>query len=719
MRNLNRNKWSWVPFIILLLLSGCATSRYLKRGDQALSRQSPIEARRYFELALARKPDLYNDPVFMEKLRVSRRGARMAEGDAARAREDWLAAVTFYQQSLTYETGYQPAVTAIERTRRIGRQALYDGALQAADRKDVKTARLKLSQALQLVPGDTLSSRAQLSLDAPEKELSPRSLEDYRAAAAAAAAKRWHEAEGKYTAVKGAAPWHLPARMGKTEAREEITQADQIASQAQEMFNRKAIPQTRQLLVELNTIYPTHPEYGRILAAVESVEADVAALLREAGNLINQKKYDQSIELCEQALFLYPAHPDAREIQETAEKKAADSHLIQAGIYFGQKKYSLAAKSYHRVFDYPFRHNDAREGLALISKEIAMESNRSQKPASALLWALHAETYRQGTISTDAMQKLRWQIMSRYPLNMSVSVTAIDRFSGEASSLEDRLEPGMMRMTDVPDGYMVAIDVLDVVAETSRIRVEELTQPYDVSVEVDNPAWYQLRDRVNHQSAYYKRTNHMFQERRRAVERYEKIADPQNPKQMNKLRHLRQQARDADRDMRVQADRLGDLQRRFRRTYPRTTVLERHFWNYRRETTRRTVAMKTRMTIYDPANRARANPRMFESVQVAEDVLIVNPNPEVGVNPDPLELPMVADMRAAAVADCAGQMEEVFRPVILDDYFENLKQQAIAAKDDETKLAYRLALWMMQQKYAAENARTTYKYLMDSVTYPQ
>ncbi|MDT8391144.1 MAG: hypothetical protein RRC34_11610 [Lentisphaeria bacterium] len=719
MRNLIKCGQAWVPFMLLVLLTGCATSRYLKRGDQALSRQAPVEARRYFELALARKPDLSADPVFMEKLRVSRRDARLAEGNTARAREDWLAAVTFYQQSLAYEPGYQPAVAAIESTRTVGRQVLYDGALQAADRQDGKTARTRLSEALRLVPDDTLSAQALASLDAPEKNVPPRPLADYRAAVAAAAAKRWHEAAETYAAVKGAAPWHLPARMGETGAREKIAEADLLANQAQEMFDRKAIPQTRQVLTRLEALYPTHPQYLSVLTAVESVEADVAALLREAENLINQNKYDQSVELCEQALFLYPAHPEARRVQETAEQKAADSYLTQAGVYLGQKKYSLAARSYHRVFDYPFRHDDAREGLALISKEIAMESNRDKKPASALLWATHAETYRTGTISADAMGKLQWQIMSRYPLNMSVSVAAIDRFSGEAARLEDRLAQDMTRMTDAPDGYLVAIDVLDVVAETTLIRVEELTQPFDVPVEVDNPDWYHLRDRVSQQHAYYERLEHLCHDRRRAAERYEKTADPQNPKHMDKLRHLRQQTRDAERDMRAQRDHLEDLRRRFRHTYPRMTVLERRFWNYRRETSRLTVALKTRMIIYDPAKRAEARPRVFESVQVAEDALIVNPNAQVGVDPDPLILPAVDDMRAAAVADCAEQMSEVFRPVILDDYFDSLNQQAAAAEDDEIKLACQLALWMMQRKYAPEAAARTYKSLMDSVVYPR
>ncbi len=715
-----KKRWNipWQTAALLLLLSGCATGRYIRNGEQAMLAHNPVEARNYFERALSRKPKLSRDALFMEKLRVVRRDACMIEAYALRSRGQWHASIIKYEEALEYNPSDPQALSEIAQTRRMGSLTLYDEALKAADKKDLKGARLKLSKALSLLPDDPLSARAGKSLDAPEEGLTPEQLSVYQAGVVAEADRNWQPACDAYTRVVGNVPWHLPARAGKTRSREQVVRADALAREAERAFSGKSIPRARQLLAELKRLYPRHDRYPEILADIERVEAQVNALLLRAGQQYEAGEFDASLRICNEALGLYPGYSPARKRRDAAEEGAVDACLDQADDLLGRGAYRDAAEHYSRVFRYRFGHRDAKEGLALISSTIAMEHRREGRDASALLWAMHAESKMQNAISAVTMEQLRERIMNRHLLNMNLVVESPSVFASEAAWLNADLTPELIQMSAAPPSYTIAIEVVDAFAETRTVREDNINHPYDVPIEVSNPRWYQLERNACHLREHYAVCEAGYAQSQSDYQHFKREANLNHPADMATLQHLRQRRNRAEEQMRCAGRELRRAEHELAFADQIIVEYERHYWNYQTKVVEQVAALKVRMLISDPAGTPLREGEYFEKEIVSHDTMVINPNPDIGVDEDPLELPSPVSMQRAAVSDVANACYDVFSAEILHHFMTSLTLNADTAEDHETGLECRLASWMMQQIYAPGESSKSYQLLMDEVAYP-
>jgi len=706
-----------VGFVVLL--GGCVTGRYLKDGEEARVNRQPVEARRHFEMALSRKPKLSQDLVFMEKLRVVRRDACMAEGNLKLSREQWKSAILHFEQALKYEPEYRQAVNAIATTRQSGRQQLYNAALNDADENDLENARMKLTRALFLLPNDSLCNQARHSLDKPLEGLSAEQVVIYEAGVAAEGTKSWHSSYNDYSRTVGHSPWHLPARAGKKRSREEIEKADRIAGQAQKAFLEKNIPGSRQLLLALKEVYPQHQRYREILTQVKKVEKEVNELLSRAAKQYEDGQYEQAIEACEEALQIYPGHIRAGNHRDKTEKKLVSVWLDKGTQALAGNQYRAAAASYDRVFKYRFGHHDAKKGLAGISKKVALEYDREGKQSISLLWALHADKILPGTISAPVLKKLRQRVMVQHPLNVELTVTAPSAFTAEAAWLDSGLRPALIQTVAGGQAYNVAVEIVDATAENRVVLLEDLNQPYDVPYEAPNPEWHSLKTEARHLREKIAKDCEIRNGHEINFQRFKKMADPNSQEDTVKLRRLNRERARENKRLDEMEKSLACIHHDLEASHQTVTEYQRHYWNYQKQIVEQAVIVKVRVRIADSKGIFISRDKYFDRKLTATDSMIINPNSDVGIDPDPLEMPSLLAMRKDAVAELAQICQPFFKTAILDHFMSSLHSGAKNANNAETIMSYRLATWMLQQEYAPGEATKTYRKLMDELSYPR
>jgi len=156
---------SVVCFITFAFLIGCGATQHIQRGDAALNADRPREALANYQRATQVDGRLRSDPQFAAKLREASWRTAILDADAAAANGNWEAAIHAYEQTVFHNSSHPAAAQGLANAKQQGAQGRYERSLIYADKNDLRSAREDLRQALTWDPNHANARAAFDSLD--------------------------------------------------------------------------------------------------------------------------------------------------------------------------------------------------------------------------------------------------------------------------------------------------------------------------------------------------------------------------------------------------------------------------------------------------------------------------------------------------------------------------------------------------------------------------
>jgi len=252
-------------------------ARALAAGEQALADNSIESATEQFEQVLAVEPQhavatrgLARAAVRAEVLQA------MRTGEQAESSSDFPAAQIAYQQAVTLDGEYEPAIAALRQVTEHQQDAVFQDAmtraLTALDAGQLNAAGKALAEAAQLQPDSVAVADAQQRLIQTRRQAHLRRLR--RDAATQVAAENWQATADLYTqvlSVDGSAGF---ANDGLAHARQRMKlhkQFDHYLDQPGRIYSPEPLANARQLLAAASTAPADEPVLARKIAALQAL----------------------------------------------------------------------------------------------------------------------------------------------------------------------------------------------------------------------------------------------------------------------------------------------------------------------------------------------------------------------------------------------------------------------------------------------------------------
>ncbi len=667
------------------LVAGCGAEKAVKRGRSALQSGQGGEAVRQFEQALREEPDLREDPDFMAALTRARYLSAYQEGRRAADRGDWAAAVRRLEQALEVDPAAREARDALAATRGRAAEALHGEALALADTGRLDAAGERLAEAATYEPEAAEVRVARASLANPAGATGPAG-EAYRAGLAAAEADRWGAAAERYRAAVTADANFLPARAELHRAEAAIGRAGERHRAGLRHLEARALDAAIAALEAALDVWPTYPEALAALERARAERAQVDALVAEARAAVEAGRYPAAVSAAERAAALYPAYGPAAGLADEVARRAAAAHVARGTEALEAGRVDEAEAAYREALASAPGHRPARDGLGRADAARARAAEDAGRHGEAFLHWMNATRDTPAAWAAEGAARARARALAGHGFTVGLQVTdALGARTPQAARLETAVarglaaaKPGFLTLEvgrGGPEAIAVELAALDVRRE--RVRTENRTHGYVVGREVANPERPALERELARERVQLARMLRLHRQVCGRCGGHGRVACTAcrgstwvactacggsgriggaachlcGGRGQLKCPHCgrggyppgwvecpvchgRGRAGDvSDWDLRRQQDRVEDLQRRLDRT-PGTVIEEtREQWPYTREVHQVTALASARL------RGGGGGPETLEAGARATDETIRNANPEVGLPPDPLELP--------------------------------------------------------------------------------
>ena len=656
-------------------LTGC-TQYYLDKGDDAMSEQRYVDALKNYQKALDGKAELSEDAVFMEKYHQARFLAPYEEGQQLAAEGRYGEAIAKFQQCLDIEPGYKPAAQGIQQARRAGSMVRLNRAHQYADAGRLEAAAGEARAALDFWPGN---QAAQDALDSLAGTGTPNLREANRLLLEArrlAGEKRWLKAVEALQTGLAANPNHLPARAELTRYRETLEQAQRKADAGYAELGQRRLDAAIRTLTEALEVWPHNPTAGEHLEQAKAQRQQAEALYEKALELSREDHWDEAAQAANEALRIYPYHARAKDFTQDVGQRAADAFARDGDTLLARGDLDVAEEKFRAALRYEPDHRGAQQGLASAAMTRGREAERRGYWGNAMLWYLDASEAYPSREADNAVSRMRAKIAQRIAFAMSLQARSrVAGLPADMGAVQWTLATAVSRNAPpfletagagAPVLHNAYADVTQFGTSTHRVRSENRVHVYQQMRDVANPAIPRLR---------------------RAIDRAQ--------------RELQDLINAGARPAVVQAkrDEIAGLHRRLAgepRFVRQQVELE---WPYEVVIYHKTAEATCDLRIEDRQRKAVARDTVREAA-VFEDEVIENANPDIGLQPDPLDLPTDAEacrslMEALAVKAAARLVQQAVEARIAevrataDDFSQ--RRQATASVE-----AY-VDLWALTQ----------------------
>ena len=495
----------WKSLALLLgVLAGCDAAKLVKRGDASMLAGEPAQAVRYYEQALAKKPELARDEKFAGGLNRARCLAAYQEGTALGRKGEWEKAVEKFSECLRFDPEFEEARQALPQAKREASRTRHKRALQLADQGQLAEAMHELRRALELDPGNTDAKQALESVDDSRNAPPTRGQELYERASALVAEKRFQQASELLLAAIKLDPNDLPCRVSRHRCQQTLEQAGQTHSTGRRLMKEKRLDQAVATLQEALNIWPFHPDAPGDLAAARTLRAEAQRHYERAAKLAGEARWDEAAVASAASLEIYPFHEPAAALSRRVHQKAAEAHgaagngLLEAGRLVEARAEFLTSVGY--VPDFA----GARQGLARVYGLWGQAAEIKGLWGSALLWHLEAADSAPAGENAARVRAARAKILERIAFGLDLDVKGV---SGTASVKTEALKSEVLRWLDsqrppfvaLVSGetrlpvYAVAVKMAGLDVDQRLVRTESRTHRYTVQRKVPNPEIPKLR----------------------------------------------------------------------------------------------------------------------------------------------------------------------------------------------------------------------------------
>lgn len=650
-----------LSLLVAVLLAGCEVEKLLERGQEALQTGRYAEAVRCFEDALAREPKLGEHPQFMSRLSRARAYAAEEAGRRLAAAGRWEEAARRFHAALAILPDLDAARRGRDRALREAARARHARALEAADRGDLAAARADLEHARTLDPSNRDVPAALASLEAPADADSPAAA-PYRDGLAHAAQQHWGEALAAFRRAVRADPNHLPARAERHRAAGQLTRAREVHAEAARLLRARNLDRAVAAARRALDVWPTFAEAEATLEQATARRAEADAAHRRATEAFRDGRRRDAVREAEAALALFPAHAGAREV---------------------------LARAVHAL---------GREAL------------RAGRPGAALLWFLDACAYGADPAYDRARREAEAQVRDRVTVRLGVGEARSDVGAAAAARLRDGVlaalasrAPDLVHLADPgadpPPAYTANLRLRELRVRTQPVAAHPHVHAYTVAREGPNPEVVRLRRLLLVERGRLARL-------RQAWHRPCPVCGgtgrhgkrPGGPRACPRCRGTGR-CGDVDKhDLERQARRVRHLEHDLVHTPALVTEHVPAEWAYTVEDHEKTARAVAAVGVRR-ADGARLADETVERAVRHEDRTILNPNPTVGLAPDPLQFPADAALEEAALAEASPAVAERILATVTEDFeatvraaAERFRREGKTAEAMEVRVD--LAVWL-------------------------
>ncbi|MEM9021143.1 MAG: hypothetical protein AAGC44_11305 [Planctomycetota bacterium] len=631
--------------LITVASVGCAGQRHLRAGDSAYAQGDMRTALYSYQQAASHKSSLYNDPAFVQRMAIAE--SRVAYQDAQRlhAAGRYEAAVQKLQVAIERDPGFEPAQRLLEQVRPLAAKERLDLAIRAADHGNLALAERELAAAAIHDPGnpDIINARASLTPDrlAPETP----GLAAFREAESLARERDWQQARDSAQAAIQQNPYLMPARALRYTSDRGLDASRAQANTGSRFLSEKRIGPALVALRESLAIWPNNESARAWLKQATAAREQADRLYAQTNELASKRKWDDAIAKVAAGLEIDLSHEGLLGLQRELPTRAAEDATRIGREHLTQGRIEEAEQSFRHALSYKRDHEPALRGMAETFDAYGKALEAAGRPGAALLHYHMGRSYaRIGTVN-EGYDRNFFGIRAGLGIGLDFSVQGGGNpdlnprlmSSAIGSSLNSAKRAGIAIGNGQP--YTIRSRITEAGVDVRLVNRQDRIHKYIVQEWRPNPEHARL-------VAYYQRENHLLQQLCRRYERQtghsHHTHDPHYDAHLNRL---------YDQICRKQ-DLVNRIQRDLNRCPDKIQVDVEYGWEYIHETHEMTGTLVMQTELIE-----NATGRVIDSFQSrtgfdVRDETVLNPNPEVGLRPDPLELPDPA----RAAADMAGEV---------------------------------------------------------------
>mgnify|MGYP006287819437 CR=1 FL=1 len=631
----------------------------------------PHEALELYRAALSKDDDLAKEPEFQAKLRTAESRAAHREGLAAAGRKDWAAAVDALNRSLSTDPGFSRAVRSLQEVRVDAARDLHRQALGLADEGRLNEAIEHLRRALEFHPDNADARDALDSVSAAKARRADEAVGDYQDGRSLAGEKRWLRAADRYERAIRLNRNHLPSRAALHEARSALARARGLREEARTLSGQKRLERAADTFRSALDVWPFFDAARSDLRQTVARRERARQALERARKLASGRQWDSAVAAAEQSVDIFPFDPAATSLLATASAEAAEAHWQEGDRLLSAGDLPAAEREFRSALSYVPDMQRAKDGLAAVSGAHGERAASANRWGAAMLWYMEAAEHSPVGGYAARAEQARGHVLRRIAFSAVVEIATRDGVgshdleSAVSTGLAGR--PGFLTLADRGE-YRALIEATSFGTRLEEVRRERHKHRYAVQQEVVNPRLRLLADRVARER----------RELARLIERFNgpcrtcggdgwrncpvcrgsgKVGEDRTCRRCGGKGVVWCYACDGSGRQReitkehIARQRRG-VQRAVRglRLAPRTVIATVWAdWPYDEVTVRKTADLTVEVNVRDAEGHTTGRAVVMDASADAEDRTHENPNPAVGVAPDPLELPADADLRREAV----------------------------------------------------------------------
>lgn len=366
------------------LVGGCVSSYDpVVYGDASALESNYTEALAHYEAALKAKPSLAHRPEFVQKWNRARFEAALEAARAASGKNQWDAAVAAADSAAQLQPGDARAVQAQADVRRQAAVWHYTAAVQAADDGRLEEAGRLARRAAEFDPANARAVAAARSFQ-------PGGAAGVAEAAALGREKRFQEEAAALAVILQASPDCLPARDALAAAKGQMDAARKLLDAAREAAAGRQWDAAAAKAAAALDVWPHDPETLAFQADVRRKQGDFDRTLQELERQAALRDWRLAVAAAHSAEQLYPDHPAAAGLTLKTQMRAAAALTAEGNRLLMNGQIDEARAVFTSVSLYVKGYAPAAEGLADAASGKAELARRAGRPGEAFLWWLEA-----------------------------------------------------------------------------------------------------------------------------------------------------------------------------------------------------------------------------------------------------------------------------------------------------------------------------------------
>lgn len=632
---------------------GCAGRQYHQAGDAAASHGDMRSAYYNYERALAHDSGLRRDPEFMGKL--ARAEAQVAYDDAVRLQQAgrYEAALQKLEMAVQRDPGSVQAAALLNQLRPQAARERYDSALDAADQGDLATASRNLYAAAAYDPDNPSIRAAQASIT-PDR-LSPETpgLTAFRAGDNHAKQREWRQALNQAETAIAANPDLLPARTLRFAATRQLNASQQLVDRGGSLLRARQVGQSIADFQEALEVWPGNEQAQRLLGEAEQAREQADARFAEANAFAAEQNWDRAISVADAGLEIDRSHANLAGLRRQLPTRAAEDATRRGRSHLQSGEVAEAESAFRQALNYVERYEPAQRGMAEAYQAWGVKLEQDGRFGAALLHYRVGRGYSSiGTVNDGVARNYS---AIRTGLGMGLvyvvdgpDVSAIDtrtvsRAVGSALAPAERAGIALGG-EDVPYSFVTRITTARV--DQEMVRAQTQRHRYVVQEWQHNAEYDRIGARHQQEDRHYQQLSRQYQRR---VGHSHRQHDPHHD------HHAQHLYNDICEHERI----VNQLHHQLRNTPRQIQVDVPYDYEFIVESHRMTGQLVTRTELIDNATGDVIDSFDSRTGFEATDDTIRNPRPEIGLSPDPLELPergrVETDLSQQIAAEISGR----------------------------------------------------------------